>query len=84
MYQHEFINLSTDVGGLKFRPPRYYDRLFDVDHPGEMEQAKVVRRRLAAAAEEAKDFRTSLDRYDRLAVEEQALTDKIKSLERKL
>ena len=84
LYKHEYINLKTDVGGLKFRPPRYYDKLFDIDHPGEMEQAKVVRRRLAAAADDAKSARTNLDRYDRLAVEELALADKLKSLERKL
>lgn len=84
LYKHQYINLATDVGGLKFRPPRYYDKLFDVDHPGEMEQAKAVRRRLAAAAEEAKDSRTTLDRYDRLEIEEAALEARIKSLERKL
>ena len=84
LYDHQYINLATDVGGLKFRPPRYYDKLFDVDHPGEMEQAKAVRRRLAVAAEEAKDTRTTLDRYDRLEIEEAALDARIKSLERKL
>lgn len=84
LYQFEYINLSTDVGGLKFRPPRYFDKLFDIDHPGEMAQAKAVRRRLAAAAEAAKDANTTLDRYERLSVEENALTERIKSLERKL
>lgn len=84
LYNHEYINLKTDTGGLKFRPPRYYDMLFDIDYPGELEQAKAVRRRLAAAAEEAKDLRTSLDRYDRLEIEEAALEARIKSLERKL
>lgn len=84
LFDHQYINISTDVGGLKFRPPRYYDRLFDIDHPGELEQAKAVRRRLAAASELLKDSRTNLDRYDRLRVEEAALGARIKSLERKL
>ena len=84
LYKFEFINLPTDVGGLKFRPPRYFDKLYDIDHPGELAQAKAVRRRLAAAVEAAKDANTSLDRYERLTVEENALTERIKSLERKL
>lgn len=84
LYQSEYINLPTDLGGLKFRPPRYFDKLYDIDHPEEMAQAKAVRKRLASAAEDAKNMRTSLDPYERLAVEESALTARIKSLERKL
>lgn len=81
---HRIVNVATDVGGLKFRPPRYYDKIFDVDHPGELEQNKAIRRRLPVAAEVAKDSRTTLDRYDRLEIEEAALEARIKSLERKL
>lgn len=84
IFEHEYINLSTDVGGLKFRPPRYYDKLYDIEHPGEMAQAKAVRRRLSLAAEDAKNRQSSLDSYERLAIEEAALSARIKSLERKL
>jgi len=84
LYQHEYINLSTDVGGLKFRPPRYYDKLYDLDFPDQMEQVKAVRKRLAAAQESAKAQRTNLEYYERLAVEEAALKARTKSLERKL
>lgn len=84
LYDHEYINLSTDVGGLKFRPPRYYDRLFDIDQPEQMAQIKAVRKRMAAAQEDAKSRRSTLDAYERLAVEEASMAARIKSLERKL
>ncbi len=40
LYEHEFINISTEKGGRKFRPPKYYDRLFDVDCPEESAKLK--------------------------------------------
>ena len=84
LYKYEYINLPTDKGQLKFKPPRYYDRLFDIDNPDEMKHIKATRRKFAKATEEAKNAQTTLSEPDRLAVEEAALMARIKSLERKL
>ena len=84
LYQYEYINLPTDKGQLKFRPPRYYDRLFDVDNPDEMARIKAKRQHAALVDAHNKSLQTSLIEPDRLAVEEAALTARIKSLERKL
>ncbi len=84
IYECEYINISTDKGGRKFRPPRYYDRLFDIENPDEMAEIKAVRKRLAEDAKKIKLSKTNLSYIDMLAVEERNLKHKIKSLERSL
>ena len=69
---------------MKFRPPRYYDRLFDLDNPDQMAKIKAKRQHDALVDAYNKSLQTNLIEPDRLAVEEAALTARIKSLERKL
>lgn len=82
LYEHEFINISTEKGGRKFRPPKYYDKLFDVDCPEESAKLKAVRQKMAAEAQKAKLQKTTLPYLDQLAVEERANLARIKSLKR--
>lgn len=82
LYEHEFINISTEKGGRKFRPPKYYDKLFDVDCPEESAKLKAVRQKMAAEAQKAKLQKTTLSYLDQLAVEEWNQLARIKSLKR--
>ena len=82
LYEHEFINISTEKGGRKFRPPKYYDKLFDVDCPEESARLKAVRQKMAAEAQKAKLQKTTLSYLDQLAVEERNQLARIKSLKR--
>ena len=82
LYDHEFINISTEKGGRKFRPPKYYDKLFDVDCPEESARLKAVRQKMAAEAQKAKLQKTTLSYLDQLAVEERNQLARIKSLKR--
>lgn len=84
LYKHAYINISTPDGGRKIRPPKYYDKLFDLDHPEASEKLREQRRRLAAEAKAAKLASTSLSYEDYLQVEEDALQDRIKALRRNL
>lgn len=84
LYDYEYINLPTDKGQLKFRPPRYYDKLFDIDAPDQMAKIKAKRQHAALVDAFNKSKHTELIDVDRLAVEESALMARIKSLERKL
>lgn len=84
IYEKEYINVSTEKGGLKFRPPRYYDKLYDLEHPEEMQAIKDVRQKLAAEAQKAELQRTSLTEEQYLAVQEHSFDRKIKSLRRPL
>ena len=82
LYEHEFINISTEKGGRKFRPPKYYDRLFDLDCPEESAKLKAIRSKMADEAKKAKLQKTTLCYLDQLAVEERNQLARIKSLER--
>lgn len=84
IYKKEFINVSTEKGGLKFKPPRYFDKLYDLECPDEMQNIKDIRKKLAVEAQKAKLQRTSLYPEELLSVEERAFESKIKSLRRTL
>lgn len=46
-YDYEYINISTDKGGKKFRPPKYFDKLYDVDEPEKSAELKAIRKKMA-------------------------------------
>lgn len=79
-YDYEYINISTPEGGKKFRPPRYFDKLYDLDNPEESAELKEVRKKMAEASKAAKLEKTSLSYLDMLQVEENAKMDKLKKL----
>ena len=82
IYNNAYINVSTPKGGRKFKPPRYFDRLFDEDFPGALDELKEHRKRTAQGVLESKMKRTNLDPWEILEVEESAFSNKIKKLRR--
>uniref|UniRef100_A0AAU8B834 Replication initiator protein n=1 Tax=Dulem virus 173 TaxID=3145650 RepID=A0AAU8B834_9VIRU len=82
IYDHAYINVSTPKGGKKFKPPRYFDRLFDIDSPGALDELKERRKRNAENVMQAKMKRTNLDPPEILKVEETAFQNKTKKLRR--
>lgn len=82
VYINEEIFLSNNKGGLKVKPPAYFDRLYDIDHPGEMERIKENRKLMAENANRLKLERTNLNLFELLEVEERVFKDRIKSLKR--
>lgn len=83
IYDYEKINISTPKGGKSFRPPRYYDKLFDLEQPSRSEALKLSRAQLAAEAARSKLQKTSLESNELLEVEESTVSNRIKSLRRK-
>lgn len=81
---YEYISVKTPQGGRKFRPPRYFDKLYDVDHPEELLALKATRKRMAEYAKRAKLSKTSLSYLELLQVEENNKLEAIKTLERRL
>lgn len=81
---YEYISVKTPTGGRKFKPPRYYDKLYDVEYPEKLASLKATRQRMAEQAKLAKLSQTSLSYLDLLQVEENAKLESIKKLERKL
>lgn len=82
VYETDEIHLSTAKGGRSFRPPRYFDSLFDLDDPEAMESIKEQRRKMADALLSAKLSNTDLDYSALLQVEEQNFKKKINTLKR--
>lgn len=83
IYDYEKINISTPKGGKSFRPPRYYDKLFDLEQPTRYEKLKLSRAQLAVEAQRSKLQKTTLESVELLEVEESNLSNRIKSLRRK-
>lgn len=82
IYDYEFINLKTPKGGLKFRPPRYYDKLFDIEYPDQMAEIKETRKKMALLQKETKMKLSSLSYLEQLSLDERAKLAKIKALRR--
>lgn len=80
--EYEYINLKTPTGGKKFRPPHYYDDLFDIDHPEESAELKAARQKMCLESIKAKLERTDLSYLEYMQVEENKLLSRIKSLKR--
>lgn len=76
------INLSTPRGGKKFRPPGYFDNLFDVEYPEEHALIKENMQKLAETVKQKKLEKTSLSYLEMLAIEEQNFLHKAKKLKR--
>ncbi|UPW41644.1 replication initiator protein [Peromfec virus RodF8_32] len=73
LYDFDSISVSTPTGGRNIRPPRYYDKLYDIDHPQELAQIKESRRFIAEQSQQFKLFKTSLNVYDLQALEERLM-----------
>lgn len=82
MRDFEYINVKTATGGKRFRPPKYYDKLFDGQFPEESAEIKAARQRLCLESIKAKLQRTDLNYIEYLAVEEEQLKSRAKSLKR--
>lgn len=64
------------------KPPKYYDAIYDIDYPSDMERIKNIRKYEAEQAQKLKDFTTSLSREKQLELEERDLLTRIKTLVR--
>lgn len=84
LYKYQSINISTEEGGRKFRPPKYFDRLRLQDNPDEYESLREFRRLAAQEKTTGKLAQTDNEYLAMLAVEERNQEAVLKSLERKL
>lgn len=84
LFDSAFINVATDTGGRKFRPPKYFYRLLEKDNPQYAEYLKQKRKELMDKNHDLKLLNTDLDYLELLEVEEAALEKRTRSLERRL
>lgn len=83
-YNYEYISVSTPTGGRKFRPPRYFDKLYDVVEPEHMAEIKESRQRFAEAAKAAKLSLSYYSDEELLLAEEASQSCKVRTLRRYL
>lgn len=79
-FDYDYINIKTDKGGRKFRPPKYFQSMFEIDEPEKASEFKARRQRMAKEAQEAKLLMTSLSYLEYLEVQEKNLEVRTKSL----
>lgn len=65
IYRYDRINLSTASGGKSFKPPRYYDKLYDIEYHDDLLDIKINRENVARELQEAK-----VKNYDGLSYED--------------
>lgn len=82
IYERQEIFISTPKGGLKVKPPRYYDSLYDIDCHDEMERIKKARQEMSDNISYAKLKRTDNGLLEMLYSEEQSFENKVKALRR--
>lgn len=82
LYGSSYIHLSTPTGGLKFAPPKYFDRLLEEDDPEKYVEIKETRKRMAEATQKIKESSTDLDYFSYLEMSEDVFQSRIKSLRR--
>lgn len=82
LYNRSSIHVSTLDGGKSFQPPKYFDKLLEVDDPELYEVTKYVRKFSADQSQQARLANTDLDYLGYLALCDENLQSRIKSLKR--
>lgn len=85
IYLTDSIILKAAKGKpIEIKPPSYYDRLYDIEYPSDLQRLKMIRKERAIEAQKLKDKTTSLSRKAQLELEERTLREKMKALHRDL
>lgn len=81
-YETYIISFSTKEGSIRFRPPGYFDSLYDIDHHDELEVIKENRRKMAENANRMRLTKTDKSYLELLEVQEFNFKHRIKTLVR--
>ena len=67
-------------GTMKVRPPKYYDKLYDIENPERMEEIKKQRKKKSENINKIKYAQTTLYKKEQLTTEEETKQNKAKAL----
>lgn len=84
IYDFDSITIATKDGHKSFKPPRYFDNLFALESPEQLELLKERRRKVAEYNMELELSNTDLSFYDYLGVKEKEFLRKASALYRKM
>lgn len=82
--EYDTISISTPDGGRKIRPPKYFDKLFDLEQPELMAAIKEKRKHFAEEGKKAKLAQSTMTYEEILETQERVLHNRIKNLRREL
>lgn len=82
IYPEGHIYLANNKGGHIYAPPKYYDKLFEIEDPESMEKIKRLRKEKADVAMKMKLKDTNMDMFTMLENEERDFKKRIASLKR--
>ena len=82
--EYDTISVSTPDGGRKIRPPKYFDKLFDLEQPDVMAEIKARRKHFAEEGKKAKLAQSTMTYEEILETQERVLHNRIKNLRRDL
>lgn len=82
VFEYEYINLSTQNGGRKVKPPRYYEKLLEIDNPTLYKSIKLKHKETAEYSKKLKMSQTDKEYLQLLKDEEYVLSQRTKSLKR--
>lgn len=78
MYQNDEIQ----IGKMKRHPPKYFDKLYDIDYPSDMERIKRTRKASAERAEHLKMSKTTKTIKEQLWLDGESKLSKIEQMKR--
>ena len=81
IYKYDEVVLP---GNKVVKPPKYYDKLYDIEYPEEMETIKSARKAAAEEAQKIELAKTTLLREELLELKERTAKEKVKKLPREL
>lgn len=82
IYKNDEIIVKNMSGTVSSKPPKYFDKLLEREHPEIWEDVKARRKQQAKNGEKIKDTQTSISRYERLQIEERTKDEKNQQLVR--
>ena len=69
VFDYRYINIPGQEGGIKFTPPRYFDRLLEKEDPEALARMKEIRQKIVTELDKEKDVKTTYGMKNRLEVE---------------
>lgn len=69
IYERDEIIIKNKAGTVSSKPPKFYDKLFEKDHPEEWEKIKRKRKKAGEDLNWIRDRQTSMFRSERLQIE---------------
>lgn len=79
---YDYVSVPTPQGGKQIYPPKYFERLYDIDYPSDSELRKDKKKRLMEYKKQIKLSKTDMNYIDMLQVEEYNLTKRLEKLPR--